>query len=209
MFAQQSSSASKKCPARTASLRHPVAVGDEMPSGACLNVGHSRIEMQHRRAVEQLFEPRRLDAAGRIAPSVSAQALPDHIAHVCVNAPLAGQGALRCTQRSRKSGGSRKARRRQQSQRIVVARMVGAIRCRTVAPMVTLACRPSCVICVAHCKGTRHSLKAELGGGHGGIIARGALPRLKLSLWRLSIDVRCLRRVHAGLGEDARFHSDR
>ena len=58
-------------------------------------------------------------------------------------------------------------------------------------------------------KGARHSLKAELGGGHGGIIARGALPRLKLSLWRLSIDARCLRRVHAGLGEDARFHSDR
>ena len=58
------------------------SLGDEMPSGACLNVGHSRIEMQHRRAVEQLFEPRRLDAAGRIAPSVSAQALPDHIARV-------------------------------------------------------------------------------------------------------------------------------
>ena len=76
-----------------------------------------------------------------------------------------------------------------------------------VAPMVTLSCRPSRAICVAHRNGTQHSLTAELGVNHSSIAARGAVPRLKLSLWRLDIDLRCLRRVHAGLGEDARFRS--
>ena len=183
------------------------SLGDEMPSGACLNVGHSRIEMQQRRAVEQLLLPRRLDAAGRIALSVSAQAPPDHVAHARMSAPLADQGALRCTQCSCKSGGSRQAHRRHDSQRVVVACMVGAICCRAVAPVVTLACRPSRAICVAHRDGTRHSLKAELGADHCSIVARGAVPRLKLSLWRLDIDLQRLCRVHAGLGEDARFRS--
>ena len=176
-----------------------------MTSGTCLNVGHSRIEVQQRRAVEQLLLPRRLDATGRIA--LSSQALPDHVAHVRVNAPLADQGALRCTQCNCKSGGSRQAHRRHDSQRVVVACMVGAICCRAVAPVVTLACRPSRAICVAHRDGTRHSLKAELGADHGSIVARGAVPRLKLSLWRLDIDLQRLCRVHAGLGEDARFRS--
>ena len=67
------------------------SLGDEMTSGTCLSVGHSRIEVQQRRAVEQLLLPRRLDATGRIA--LSSQALPDHVAHVRVNAPLADQGA--------------------------------------------------------------------------------------------------------------------
>ena len=88
--------------------------------------------------------------------------------------------------------------------------IIGGSRLQVVLPVVTLSGRSSSAIGVTHGQKARHFLAAEVGRNHRGIGAlMDAVAAVTIChMQRFVGALQRLRRVHAGLGEDARFRSN-